>query len=166
MHPQVQESLYVLPGQFNQNNPQLYQPQQFIHLNTHYIPAGQVPIGSYYPVYLSQQQCCPHHSALGLQYPVYFVPARPSQTYNLPVQQPNYGELAPPAPSSHPQKPPLAAMPPSAACSQTRNAPVSKFDMTVGVYRTAAAASSPLVEIPSSQHQAQYVGYTQIHHPS
>ncbi|CAI9756045.1 unnamed protein product [Fraxinus pennsylvanica] len=162
----VRESFYVLPGQFDQNNPQLHQPQQFIHSNTHYIPAGQVPIVSDYPVYPSQQRYHPHHYALEQQYPVYFVPARPSQNYNSPVQQPSYGKIASPAPTSHLQKPPRPAMPPSAAYSQTRNAPVSKSDMAVGVYRTAAAASSPLVEVPSGQNQPQYVGYTQIHHPS
>ncbi|KAL2519004.1 Octicosapeptide/Phox/Bem1p family protein [Abeliophyllum distichum] len=165
MHPQVQESYYVLPGQFDQNNPQFHQPQQFVHSNIHYLPAGPVPMGSYYPVYSSQQQYHPHHSALEQQYPVYFMPARPAQTYNLPMQQPSYGEFAPPAPSSHPQKSPPAAMPTSAAYSQTRNALVSTPDTATGVYRTAAAASSPLVEVPSSQHQAQHVGYTQIHHP-
>ncbi|CAI9785404.1 unnamed protein product [Fraxinus pennsylvanica] len=165
MHPQVQESYYVLPGQFDQNNPQMHQPQQFVHSSTPYISAGPVPIGSYYPAYSSQLQYHPQHSALEQQYPVYFLPARPAQTYNLPMQQPSYGELVSPAPSSHPQKPPLAAMPPSAAYIQTRNDPVSKSDSAIGVYRTAAAASSPLVEVPSSQHQAQYVGYTQIYPP-
>ncbi|XP_022881930.1 uncharacterized protein LOC111398978 [Olea europaea var. sylvestris] len=165
MHPQVQESYYVLPGQFDQSNPHMHQPQQFVHSSTPYISAGPVPVGSYYPVYSSQQQFHPHHSALEQQYPVYFLPARPAQTYNLPIQQPNYGELVSPAPSGHPQKPPLAAMPPSATYGQSRNAPVSKPDTAIGVYRTAAAASSPLVEVPSSQHQAQYVGYTHIYPP-
>ncbi|KAL2550590.1 uncharacterized protein Fot_12120 [Forsythia ovata] len=75
------------------------------------------------------------------------------------MQQPSYGD------SSHPQKSPPVAMPTSAAYSQARNAPASTPDTAIGVYRTAAAASSPLVKVPSSQRQAQFVGYTQIHHP-
>ncbi|KAG8382846.1 hypothetical protein BUALT_Bualt05G0120900 [Buddleja alternifolia] len=50
---------------------------------------------------------------------------------------------------------------------QTRSVPSSKPEMAAGVYRTSAAASPQLVQVPPNQHQAQYVGYnTQFHHPS
>ncbi|KAL0463536.1 UNVERIFIED_CONTAM: hypothetical protein Slati_0241200 [Sesamum latifolium] len=89
------------------------------------------------------------------------------QAYNLPVQQqPSYSELAPSAPSSRPQTPPPASMAPHAAYNQAMNAPSSKPEMAAGMYRTAAGTAPQLVQIPSSQHQAQYVGFTQIHHPS
>ncbi|KAL2558982.1 Octicosapeptide/Phox/Bem1p family protein [Forsythia ovata] len=156
MQPQVQESGYVLSGQFDQNHPPLNQPQQFVHTGTQYIPAGATPISSYYPMHSSQQQHHSHYPALEQQYSVYFLPVRPTQAYNMPVQQPNYSELAPAAPSSNPQTP-------SAAYNQARNVPASKAEMAAGIYRTAAP---PILHVPSSQHQTQYVAFTQIHHPS
>ncbi|KAL0430184.1 UNVERIFIED_CONTAM: hypothetical protein Sradi_0644400 [Sesamum radiatum] len=167
MQPQVQESGYVLSTQYDQNHPQLHHPQQFVHAGNQYIPAGAVPIASYYPIYPSQQQHHPHQQILDQQYPFYFVPARTTQAYNLPVQQqPSYSELAPSAPASRPQTPPPASMAPHAAYNQAINAPSSKPEMAAGMYRTAAGTAPQLVQIPSSQHQAQYVGFTQIHHPS
>ncbi|KAI3453068.1 hypothetical protein Pfo_009731 [Paulownia fortunei] len=163
MQPQVQESGYVLSGQYDQNHPQLHQPQQFVHAGNQYISAGAVPIASYYSMYPPQQQHHPHQPMLDQQYPVYFVSGRQTQAYNLPVQQPIYSELAPTAPSSHPQTQPPTAISPHVAYNQARNAPSSKPEMAGGVYRTAAPQ---LVQVPSSQHQAQYVGFTQIHHPS
>ncbi|KAI3467047.1 hypothetical protein Pfo_023710 [Paulownia fortunei] len=165
MQPQVQESGYVLSGQYDQNHPQFHHPQQFVHAGNQYIPAGAVPITSYYPIYPSQQQHHPHQPMLDQQYPFYFVPARQTQAYNLPVQQPSYSELAPTAPSSRPQTPP-AAIASHVAYNQAINAPSSKPEMATGVYRTAAGAAPQLVQVPSSQHQGQYVGFTQIHHPS
>ncbi|KAL0292046.1 UNVERIFIED_CONTAM: hypothetical protein Scaly_2608600 [Sesamum calycinum] len=167
MQPQVQESGYVLSTQYDQNHPQLHHPQQFVHAGNQYIPAGAVPIASYYPIYPSQQQHHPHQQILDQQYPFYFVPARTTQAYNLPVQQqPSYSDLAPSAPSSRPQTPPPASMAPHAAYNQAISAPSSKPEMAAGMYRTAAGTAPQLVQIPSSQHQAQYVGFTQIHHPS
>ncbi|PIN23700.1 hypothetical protein CDL12_03574 [Handroanthus impetiginosus] len=151
--PQIQESGYVLSSQYDQNHPQLYQPQQFIHAGNQYIPAGAVPITSYYPVYPSQQQHHPHQPMLDQQYPVYFVSSRQTQAYNLPVQQPNYSEVAPTAQSQ-------------VAYNQARNPPSSKPEVTGGMYRTAAAAAPQLVQVSSGQRQAQYVGFTQMHHPS
>lgn len=163
MQQQFQESGYVLGGQYDQNQPQLHQPQQFVHVGNQYFPSNAVPISSYYSVYPSQQQNHPHQSVIDQQhYPVYFVSGRQNQAYNLPLQQPSYSELAPTAPSSHQQMPP-AAIATHAAYNQARNAPSSKPEMSSGVYRTAAPQ---LVQVPSSQHQTQYVGYTQIHHPS
>jgi hypothetical protein len=38
--------------------------------------------------------------------------------------------------------------------------------MSTGVYRTATTGAPQLVQVPSNQHQQQYVGYSQMHHPS
>lgn len=158
--PQLQESGYVLSGQYNQIQPQLHQQQQFIHSGNHYIPSNAVPVTSYYSVYPSQP---PHQSVLDEHYPVYFVSGRQTQAYNLPVQQPSYRELAQNAPSSHPQTP-LPA--PQVPCNQARNVPSSKPEMVSGVYRTTATTAPQSVQVPSSQHQPQYVGFAPIHHPS
>ncbi|CAI9768099.1 unnamed protein product [Fraxinus pennsylvanica] len=157
MQPQVQESGYVLSGQFDQNHPPSNQPRQFVHTGTQYIPAGATPITSYYPMQSSQHQHHSHYPALEQQYPVYFLPARQTQVYNMPVQQqPNYNESAPALATSNPQTP-------SAAYNQARNVPASKAEMAAGIYRTAA---SQFLQVPSGQHQTQYVAFTQIHHPS
>ncbi|XP_073287612.1 uncharacterized protein [Primulina huaijiensis] len=103
--PQVQDSVYLSPNQRDQNLPQLHQPQQFIHGGTQYFPANAVPIASYYPMYPPQQQLHPHQTEVDQQYPVYFMTARPPQTYNLPLQQTNYSEMSPNPASSHSQAP-------------------------------------------------------------
>ncbi|XP_057810689.1 uncharacterized protein LOC131025100 [Salvia miltiorrhiza] len=163
MQPQLQESGYVLSGQFDQIQPELHQPQQFIHAGNHYIPSNAVPIPSYYSVYPSQPQPHPHQAVLDQHYPVYYVPGtgRPNPPYNLPMQQPSYGELGQAAPSSHPQTAPVASQ---AAYNHARNVPSSKPEMVSGLYRTAATAAPQTVQVPASQ--AQYVGYPPIHHSS
>ncbi|PIN03520.1 hypothetical protein CDL12_23959 [Handroanthus impetiginosus] len=167
MQPQVQESGYVISGQYDQNHPQLHQQQQFVHAGNQYIAGGAVPIPSYYPIYPSQQQHHPHQHVLDQQYPFYFVPARQTQAYNLPVHQTSYSEMAPTAaPSSRPHTPPSTAIASHPAYNQPINAPSSKPEVATGVYRTAAGAAPQLVQVPSGQHQGQYVGYTQIHHPA
>lgn len=97
----------------------------------------------------------------------YFVPARQPHAYNIPVQQQSYTEMAPNPPSNRPQPPPATAVAPQMAYSQV-NAPSSKPEMAAGVYRTAAGAAQHMVQVPSNQQhqQPQYVGFTQIHHPS
>ncbi|KAJ7954148.1 Octicosapeptide/phox/Bem1p family protein [Quillaja saponaria] len=160
MQQQVQDSGYVLQPQFDQ---QPQQQQQFIH-GTHYIhhhPTGAMPMPAYYPVYPSQQQSQhPHRPQVDQQYPVYYMPARQPQAYNLSMQQSNVSEAA-------------AGTPPNPAMGQSstgynpiRNVPISKPEMTAGAYRTATAGNPQLVQVPSSQHQQQFVGYSQMHHPS
>ncbi|GER43875.1 octicosapeptide/Phox/Bem1p family protein [Striga asiatica] len=92
--PQVQESSgYMLSSQYEQNQTHLHHPQQFIHTGNHqYIPAGSIPIASYYPIYTPQQQNNPHQPRIDQQYPFYFVQARPAQGYNIPMQQTNYNQ--------------------------------------------------------------------------
>ncbi|XP_015941946.1 leucine-rich repeat extensin-like protein 5 [Arachis duranensis] len=165
MQQLVQDPGYLLQQQFEQQpppqQPQQQQQQQFIH-GTHFIhhaPPGAVPISAYYPVYPSQQQSHPQ---------VYYVPARQPPAYNMPVQQPNMAESASNIPSSRPQTPPnpTTLVPPSAAYNPMRNAPMPKTEMTAAAYRAVSAGTPQLVQVPTSQHQQQYVAYSQIHHPS
>lgn len=137
MQPLVQESSYVLSGQYKLH----HHPQQFVQLGNQFIPAGAMPVASYYPIYRPQQQ----------HQPVYFMPARPPQGYSIPVQQPNYSEPGSTVPSSHPGTPQAAL----ATYNQGINVPTSKPEMTYTA-----------VQIPYGQHQPQYVGYTQIQLPS
>ncbi|XP_022775935.1 protein eyes shut [Durio zibethinus] len=166
----VQDSGYIL--QHPQYDQQQQQQQQFLHAGAaHYIhhhPTGAVPISAYYPVYPSQQQHHHHHTQVDQQYPMYYVPARQPQAYNLPVQQPSISEATNAITSSHPQTPPNTTMvPPPGAYNPMRNAPIAKPEMAAatGMYRT-TTGSPQLVQLPNSQHQQQYVGFSQIHHPS
>ncbi|KAL7149402.1 hypothetical protein ABFS83_05G038300 [Erythranthe nasuta] len=77
IHPQFQESSYVISAQYDQTH---IAPQQFIHTNNQYIPA--VPIASYYPIYPSQEQ---HQPMLDNQYPMYYISNRQApQSRNAP----------------------------------------------------------------------------------
>ncbi|KAL1568384.1 hypothetical protein AAHA92_00006 [Salvia divinorum] len=156
MQPQLQESGYQI-------QPELHQPQQFIHAGNNYIPSNAAPITSYYPVYSSQPQPHPPRPVLDQHYPVYYVPgtARPTPTYNLPMQQPGYSELGQTAPSSHPQTAPVA---PQAAYNHARNMTSSQPEMVSGLYITGATAAPQTVQVPASQ--PQYVAFTPILHSS
>ncbi|KAK1374615.1 PB1 domain-containing protein [Heracleum sosnowskyi] len=165
-HPQMQQQhpQMLQHPQLQQQQPQLQQQPQFIQAGGQYIqqhPAGAVPMGSYYHMYPSQQS---HHPAMDHQYPVYYVPAGQPQAYNMPVQQQGYSEAAISTQSSGPQTPPAAAA--AAAYNATRNAPVSKSEMTAGVYRTETTTSPSFVQVSANQHQPQYAGFPQLHHPS
>ncbi|GAA0153659.1 hypothetical protein LIER_37715 [Lithospermum erythrorhizon] len=170
----VQESEYVMPSVYEQH-PQLHQQQQqqqFVHGGVQYIhphTAGGVPIASYYqPMYHSQQQHHPHHQGSEQQY-VYYMPpaARPGQAYNVPVQQQqSYGESPKAAQATRPQTPPHpTSLVNPAAAYNAMNVPASKPELAAGVYRTSATGAPQLVQVQSSQHHPQYVGY-QMHHPS
>ncbi|XP_009796802.1 uncharacterized protein LOC107821193 [Nicotiana tabacum] len=166
---QVLDSGYALPVQYDHQQ-QMHQPQQFVHMGQYmqHTPSGPVPMASYYPMYPSQHQTHPQqHPALEHQYPVYFIPARPSQGYSLPLQQTNYTEPAQTALSARPQTPPTMVNP-TAAYNPARNPPTTKPEMVAGPYRTvsAGAAAPQIVQITSGQHQPQYMAYSQIHHPS
>lgn len=150
----------------------------------HHPSAGAMPMQAYYSVYPSQQS---HHHPH--QYPVYYVSAGQAQGYSLPVQQqppPNLGDAPTPNPSTRPQTPPnptIITAPP--AYNPPRNVPPPKPEMAPSVYRTATAAGPQLVQVPPSQQQPphsqpqsqaqpqpqphqqqQFMGYSQIHHPS
>ncbi|GAB4828878.1 hypothetical protein Ancab_018538 [Ancistrocladus abbreviatus] len=165
LQQQQQQQLQQQQQQQQQLQPQA---QQFIHAGQHFVqhhPSGAVPISTYYPVYPSQQ---PHlHHQLDQRYPVYYISAGQAQAYSLPVQQPNFSEAATAVPSSRSQTPPNPTIiTSSAAYNAARNMP-PKPEMAAGMYRTAANAAPPLVQVPSGQHppqQQQFMGYSQIHH--
>ncbi|KAK1380846.1 Developmental and secondary metabolism regulator veA like [Heracleum sosnowskyi] len=170
MQQQYQDSGYMLPTQFDPHlHPQLQQPQ-FIRAGSQYIqhlPVGAVPMPAYYPVYSSQQPQHSHHPAVEQQYPVYYVPARQTQAYSMPVQHADYSEAAGAAPSNRPQAAPSAAMAPpsSGQYSIASNATVPKSEVPASLYRTANTAPPSVVQVPPGQPRPQYVGFSQIHNP-
>ncbi|KAL3582180.1 hypothetical protein D5086_016512 [Populus alba] len=89
---------------------------------------------------------------------------RQPQAYNLPVQQPSISESTTTIPSSRNQTPPNPNMAPPTTFNPMRNAPIVKPELAA--YRTATPGAPQLVQVPSSQHQQQYIGYSQVHHPS
>ncbi|GAB2242188.1 hypothetical protein Droror1_Dr00018963 [Drosera rotundifolia] len=145
---------------------QLLQQQQFVHA-PHYVqhpPPGAASYSAYYPLYASQHPQFTHHPR---PYPLYYIPAGPAQPYGLPVQQPNFADLANTVPASRPQTPSMIST--SAMYSTTRNLPTQKSEMATGTYRTAAAP--PLVQVRTGPHhlplqQQQFVGYPQMHPPA
>ncbi|KAA8542746.1 hypothetical protein F0562_023898 [Nyssa sinensis] len=78
------------------------------------------------------------------------------------------------AASSRPPTPPNTnIVAPSAAYEETgppiyptKTTTQTKPEMASSVYRTAATATPQLVQIPTNQFQQQYVGLSQMHHPS
>ncbi|CAN1138177.1 hypothetical protein LINPERPRIM_LOCUS23321 [Linum perenne] len=185
VHQQVQDSGNLLLAQYEQQQqqqhqqqqyqqqqpPQQQQQQQFMHAGgvqyMQHHPSGAVPMPTYYqPVYAHQQPQQQLHQ-MDQQYPVYYVQTRHPQAYNMPVQQSNVTE--PNIASNRTQAPPIPSMVPqqSAAYNQVRNVPVPKPEMIPGgMYRTTNAGTPQLVTMPPAQHQQQYVGYSQVHHPS
>ncbi|KAE8692331.1 elongator complex protein 2-like isoform X1 [Hibiscus syriacus] len=186
---QIQQSLkdsgYVLQQhqfeqqqhQFEQQQQHPLQQQQFLQATAaapyyiHHHPSGAVPISAYYPVYHSQQQQqhLHHQTQIDQQYPLYYVSARQPQTYSMPVQQPSISEAPTGIPSSRLQTPSNPTMAPThVAYNPMRNAPLAKPEMTAstGLYRTSNTGNQQLVQVQNSQHHQQYVGYSQIHHPS
>lgn len=192
---QVQESGYVLQSHYDQHQHQQLQQQQqhqqqqhqqqqqqqhqqhqqhqqqFIHAGTHYIqqhPSGAMPIPAFYPVYSPQHH---HPHQMEQQYPVYYLPTRQTQAYgNLPVQQSTIGDSPTAVLPSRPQTPPNPNLVTSAAYNPMRNAPVAKTEMAANAYKQTATAAQSLVQVPTGQHQQQFVGYNQgyshIQHPS
>ncbi|KAK7407505.1 hypothetical protein VNO78_09458 [Psophocarpus tetragonolobus] len=168
MQQHVQEPGYLLQPQFDQQpqpqhhqtqQSQLHQPQQYIHSThlIHHTPAGPVSIpAAYYPVY--QQPLHPQQQQFDQQYPVYYVQTRQAQPYNLSVQPANGAESVTTFPSNQSQNQST-----SAAYNPMTN---PKSEIIPGAYR-AAPATPQLVRVPHSQHQQQYVAYSQIHqhHP-
>ncbi|KAL7608828.1 hypothetical protein Lser_V15G11739 [Lactuca serriola] len=172
---QIPESAYIMSMSNNQvdpQHPQLHHQQQqqqpqFIHTAVpppqyiHHHPSGAVPMASYYQMYPSQNQHHPQHPALDQQNFVYYMPAtrQPPHGYNLQLQQ---------QPTSYAEALPATAAPqaPSPAYATAR-APqtAAKSELPAGVYGTTNSGNSQFVQVPSSQHQPQYVGYSQLHHP-
>nr|GEY53514.1 hypothetical protein [Tanacetum cinerariifolium] len=177
---QIADSAYLMSMSNTQVDPQHtqmhhQQQPQFIHTavpQPQYIqhhPSGAVPMASYYQMYPSQNQHHPHHPALDQQNFVYYMPApvrQAPQGYNMPMQQQGtgYAEVSSGAstPLAHSQVPPSGYT--TARTTQT----VQKSELPAGVYGTTNSGGSQYVQVPSSQHQVQpqYVGYSQMHHPS
>lgn len=167
----IQDARYVLQPQIDQRQPQQHQQpqQQYVQAAPQFIqhhPQGSMPVAGYY-VYPSQQHQVQHHQ-LDQHYQVYYMPVNQPQAYNLSAQQTNPNEAATANPSNRPQATPnSSAIPQSAAYTNPmRNPSGMKTELAAGVYRMASASASPLVQVPSGQHQQQYVGYSQVHHPS
>ncbi|KAJ6429811.1 hypothetical protein OIU84_021254 [Salix udensis] len=112
----------------------------------------------------NQQQQQQQHPHMDSQYPMYYVQTRQPQAYNLPVQQPSISESTTTIPSSRTQTPPNSNMVPPTTFNPMRNAPIVKPELAA--YRTATPGTPQLVQIPSSQHQQQYIAYSQVQHPS
>ncbi|PSS13441.1 Transmembrane protein [Actinidia chinensis var. chinensis] len=152
------QQVHNLQTQFHQQHQQFnqQQQQQFIQVGAHYIQNHAVPITSYYPIYPPQHQLDEH-------YPPYYMPVRQAQGYNIPAQQSNYSETVSTVSSTRSQTPPLSSIiPPSAAYDVSKNVPAPKPAMGGGNYM----AARPLVQVPSSQNQTQYVAFSQFQHPS
>ncbi|KAG6573935.1 hypothetical protein SDJN03_27822, partial [Cucurbita argyrosperma subsp. sororia] len=178
---QVQEAGYVLQSHYDQHQLQQQlqqqqqhppQPQQFIHAGAHYIqqhPSGAMPMPAFFPVYSPQHPHLPHR--MEHQYPVYYLPARQAQAYgNLPVQQSTMSEAVAAIPPGQPQTPTNPTRVTTAAFNPMRNAPIAKTEVVANAYKQTTTPAQSLVQVPTSQHQQQYVGYNQgyshIQHPS
>ncbi|CAK9161936.1 unnamed protein product, partial [Ilex paraguariensis] len=136
------------------HQPDLKQQQQevrYIHTGASYIPqypAGPLPVSSYYPLYHPplHQQHCPYQA--NQLYPIYLVPIRPSQTYNMPTQG-NLIYTATIASGRSPLHPPSAMITSPVVDKEVTAAPPIPEP---AVSRTAPAAT-PLVNVPSIQNQ-------------
>ncbi|KAG7944688.1 hypothetical protein I3843_15G115600 [Carya illinoinensis] len=171
---QVQDPGYTLPPQLDQQQQQ-QQQQQFYHASTHYIPhpaTGQVPMSAYYPVYApSQQQLL--HANDQQQHAVYVMPtAAQAQQYNMSMHSAiadstMMASSLPPAPSNPTMVTAYAAykdaIPP---IYPTKTATSATPEMVGSVYRTTLTSTPQLVQVPSNQFQQQYVGFSQMQHPS
>ncbi|KAF8378664.1 hypothetical protein HHK36_030013 [Tetracentron sinense] len=168
---QVQDSGYILHPQLDQQ--QQHPQQRFIQSVPHYIhhhATGPAPISSYYPMYPQPQQ--QQQYQLDQQYPIYYLPLRQTQPYNLSTHS-NLGDTATMASSRPPMAQNPAMIPPSAAYKEpaapiypTGPAPPPKPELAASMYRTATSTAPPLIHLPSTQHQPQYMVFPQMHHPS
>ncbi|XP_076908362.1 uncharacterized protein LOC143565204 [Bidens hawaiensis] len=183
---QIADSAYLMSMSNAQVDPQHaqmhHQQPQFIHTAVpppQYIqhhPPGAVPVPSYYQMYPPPSQH-PHHLPLDQQNFVYYMPARQApHGYNLQMQPQSAGyadvSSATATSLSHNQAP----LPPPAAYTTNRppaqTAPNS--ELPAGVYGTTNSGAPQFVQVssnqpqpqPQPQLQPQYVGYSQIHHPS
>ncbi|KAK9052243.1 hypothetical protein SSX86_028872 [Deinandra increscens subsp. villosa] len=178
---QIADSAYLMSmsnTQVDPQHPQMHHQQpQFIHTAVpppQYIqhhPSGAVPMGSYYQMYPSQGQHPHHPPPIDQQNFVYYMPARQApHGYNMQMQQQasGYAEVpsAAAASLSHNQAPPPAYNTNRGAQTAPKNESPS------GVYGTTNPGASQFVQVssnqpqPQAQAQPQYIGYSQIHHPS
>ncbi|KAL7232016.1 hypothetical protein ACSBR2_010102 [Camellia fascicularis] len=143
---------------------QMQHQQQYIQAGAHYIPqysAGPMPVSSYYPMYystmLQQQTHNPYQT--NQPYPVYLMPVRPPQSYNMSMQC-NLVDTATAPPSQPQMLPPTSVITPPAAYKE-----VMAPELTTKVYRTVAGAT-PLVQVPSNQNLQPLMDLSETPHPS
>ncbi|KAL8106914.1 hypothetical protein AgCh_023634 [Apium graveolens] len=96
----VQSRVTTNPVEQKITDSRMHMQQQYQDWYVQLLPMGAVPMQAYYRVYSSQQPQHSHHPAVEQQYPVYYVPARQTQAYNMPVQQADYSEVAGTAPET------------------------------------------------------------------
>ncbi|KAJ0106205.1 hypothetical protein Patl1_19209 [Pistacia atlantica] len=167
---QIQDQTYVLPPQSDQQQ----QQQQFVHASMHYIPhpaTNPVPISSYYHQMYAPQPQQLHHPT-DPQYPVYVMPV--TQTQPFMSMQSNMVDTSTVVASSRPLTPPTPTVVAASAAYKdsippiypTKTATQAKSETPASVYRTAVTSTPALVQIPANQFQQQYVGYSQLQHPS
>ncbi|WOH07669.1 hypothetical protein DCAR_0727102 [Daucus carota subsp. sativus] len=157
MQQRYQDFGYLLPTHSDPQHHQILHQQQpqFITAGSQYIqqlPAGAVTMPSYYPVYPSQHPQRPHNPALEQQYPVYYVPARQTQAYNMPVHT-DYNETTPSV---------TMVSPSSGQYNIVRNATAPGPYAPSSLHITTNAA---VVQVPTGQPQPQYLGLSQSHQP-
>ncbi|KAJ0049323.1 hypothetical protein Pint_16554 [Pistacia integerrima] len=175
---QIQDQTYVLPPQSDQQQQQTHQQQQqqqqFAHASMHYIPhpaTNPVPISSYYHQMYAPPPQQLHHPT-DPQYPVYVMPVTQNQPFMS--MQSNLVDTSTVVASSRPLTPPTPTVVAASAAYKdsippiypTKTATQAKPEMPASVYRTAVTSTPALVQIPANQFQQQYVGYSQLQHPS
>ncbi|XP_058185263.1 protein PAL OF QUIRKY [Rhododendron vialii] len=147
------------PHQVSSHSDQIQHLQQMSYVQTgaHYTPQySQLPMSAYYPMYYSPlHQSTPNPYQPNPPYPVYFVPVRPTQSYNTPMQC-NFQDNATTAPSRPPMHPPITMMAPTLA-------PVLPESATK-VYKPVGATQ--LLPVPSNQNQPPLMDLSEISHSS
>ncbi|KAK9115452.1 hypothetical protein Syun_022249 [Stephania yunnanensis] len=167
---QLHDSGHLMQSHLDQQ--QFQHHQQFVHAGTHYIhhTTGAVPMSSYYAMQPQQQQQQQQHHQHQLDqhhYPMYFMPLRHTQPYNLSMQS-NLTDATTAIASS---RPPLPPNPTILTTSAYKDQPVSSVYPSrtptppkPEIYRTAASAAPQLLHMTAAdQHYANYSH--QMHHP-
>lgn len=147
------------PHQVSSHSDQIQHLQQMSYVQTgaHYTPQySQLPMSAYYPMYYSPlNQSTPNPYQPNPPYPVYFVPVRPTQSYNTPMQC-NFQDNATTAPSRPHMHPPITMMAPTLA-------PVLPESATK-VYKPVGATQ--LLPVPSNQNQPPLMDLSETNHSS
>lgn len=142
----MMKTVQLPPHQVSSHSDQIQHLQQmsYVQPGAHYTSQySQVPMSAYYPMYYSpSHQNTPNPYQPNPPYPVYFVPVRPTQSFNTPMQCSFQDNIAT-VPSRPHMQPPITMMAPPLA-------PVLSESATK-VYNPMGA--TPLVPVPSNQDQ-------------
>ncbi|XP_052196296.1 uncharacterized protein LOC127803809 [Diospyros lotus] len=174
---------------------QLQQDVRYIQAGVHYMPqysASPVPVSSYYPVYYPPlHQQAPSTYQPNQPYPVYVLPVRSTQAYNMSMHYNlvDSATTAPSQPQMHQPTPIItptvaykevvaaapppelatkvyrAATPPPELATKVYRAATPPPELAANVYRTVAGAT-PLVYVPPNQNQQPLVDISDMNHPS